>query len=1011
MKLLWTLALLMAIGLLSPLSQAQAPGATLRGQVTDPSGAAIPGAAVTLSNAQGVVKTASTDEAGRYVLAGVAPGTYTLRVTSAGFEPYENASVELSARRPAILDVKLEVLGVKQELTVTDTPKVDVEPTSNVGALVLKGKDIEALSEDPEDLAADLQALAGPAAGPNGGQIYIDGFTGGRLPPRESIREIRINQNPFSAEFDRLGFGRIEILTRPGTDKFRGQSSFSYGNAALNSRNPYAPNRADFEQRHFGGNLSGPISKKSSFFLDVERREIDDNAIIHATILDSSLNATPFSQAVTTPMRRTSVSQRVDYQLTPNHTLMARYNFSYMNDSKQGIGEFSLAERAYSVSNGEHTLRLSETAVLGPKAINETRFQYERSRNSRTGDNSKAAIVVQDAFAGGSSQVGQAFTNQDEYELQNYVFAGVRTHALKAGVRVRGVQESTRSPQNFGGTFTFAGGVAPQLDANSQPLLDADGRPVNVQITSLERYRRTLLFQQQGLAPAQIRALGGGASQFSIIGGNPLAGVGQYDLGLFFQDDWRVRRNVSLSLGLRYETQNNISDHRDFAPRVGFAWGLGGGQSRVPKTVIRGGFGIFYDRFSEELTLQAIRLDGVRQQQYIVPSPDFYPNVPPAVTLEANRIPQTVRRVYAGLRSPYVVQEAIGLERQLPKNISLAVTFTNSRGVHVLRSRNINAPLPGTYDARNPASGVRPFGNIGNIYQFESSGIFKQRQLITNLSARVSPGLTLFGFYMVGSARSNADGVGSFPADNYDLSTEFGRASFDSRHRGFIGGSVVGPWGLRFSPFITMNSGRPLNITVGRDLNGDSLFNDRPAFATDLSRPGVVRTRFGDFDPNPIPGQAIIPRNYGAGPGQFTVNLRLSKTIGFGERPGAAMAGAGGAGGRRGEGGGMAQVAMRGGGGPQHGPGGGGGGGGGGMPRGGGGPMGGMFSEGMTNKRYNLTFTISARNLLNHVNPGQPVGNLSSPLFGQSTQLGQMFGPGGGGAGNRRVELQMRFNF
>ena len=301
--------------------------------------------------------------------------------------------------------------------------------------------------------------------------------------------------------------------------------------------------------------------------------------------------------------------------------------------------------------------------------------------------------------------------------------------------------------------------------------------------------------------------------------------------------------------------------------------------------MLRAGFGLFYDRFSEGLTLEAIRLNGIRQQRYIVPFPSFYSNVPPPESLATHLAPSAIREVDRGLRAPYMAQTAVKLERQLSKNVSLSLTYINTRGVHMLRSRNINAPLPGTYNPKQPDSGLRPYGGTQNIYLYESSGIFKQNQFITRINANVSSKLILFGFYVLNEARSNTDGAGSFPANSYNLATEYGRAGFDVRHRAFLGGSIMGPLGLRFSPFMVVTSGHPYTLTLGRDLNGDSLYSDRPAFATDLTRPGVVVTPYGAFDTRPAPGETIIPRNYGNGPGLFFLNLRLSRTFGFGGEP------------------------------------------------------------------------------------------------------------------------------
>src|SRR5205814_4644274 len=313
MKLVF-LILLLCIATATVSAQQNTGG--LKGHVSDEFGGVIVGATVTATDANGKTKTATTNGEGAFSLAGLAPGKYTVQVSAPGFGTFENTEVDVKTRAEQ-LDVTLNVTIDQQKVTVSaDTMGVNTDPENNVSALVLRGTDLESLPEDPDDLAAALQALAGPAAGPNGGQIYIDGFSGGRLPPLASIREIRINNNPWSSEYDRPGFGRIEILTKPGTDRFRGQASFSFNNQDFNSRNPFAATRAPYLSRNYGGNLSGPISKKkASFFLDFEKRDINDDAVVNATILDQSLNIVPFAQTVATPNRRTTFSPRIDYQI------------------------------------------------------------------------------------------------------------------------------------------------------------------------------------------------------------------------------------------------------------------------------------------------------------------------------------------------------------------------------------------------------------------------------------------------------------------------------------------------------------------------------------------------------------------------------------------------------------------------------------------------------------------------------------------------------------------------
>jgi len=976
---------------------AQQRTGSLKGQVFDELGGAIVGAKVVAIDGKGVEKSVVTNDSGFYTINGLAPGRYTVRASTAGFSPYENTEVDVVAGRSDPFNITLKVAIEEQKVTVaSDNPSLSTEPENNAGAIVMKGADLDSLPDDPDDLAAALQALAGPSAGPNGGQIYIDGFTGGRLPPRSSIREIRINSNPFSAEYDRLGFGRIEILTKPGSDRFRGQAAFNFNDDALNSRNPFAPTRPPHQSRQYSGNYGGPISKKkASFFVDFEKRDVDDDAVVTAIVLDPSFNIVNYSATVPIPNRRTTFSPRIDYQINANNTLIGRYSYTHTT-RVTGVGGFSLPSREYNSSSTENNVQLTETAVINKKIVNETRFSIEHQVSAQDANNSIPTLIVNDAFTGGGSQIGLSSNNQTEIQLTNNTSFSKGAHALRLGARVRDVRITDNSPQNFGGTYTFF---------------------------SIKGYQTTVVGLQAGQNPAQIRAAGGGASQFSIVAGNPRTLVSQWDFGGYGQDDWKVRRNLTLNLGLRYENQGNISSNLNFAPRVGFAWAPG--KAQQAKTVVRGGFGIFYDRISENLTLQADRLNGTNQQQFIVINPDFFPTIPSVTTLQAFAVPVSIYQLATNIQAPYTLQSVLSVERQLPHNLTVAASYINVRTIHLLRTRPINAPLPGTFFPNIPNSGVRPLGTNNNVFQYESSGHYNQNQFIVNVTNRLSRNATINAYYVFAKANSDTDGTGTYPSNPYDLSSEYGRASGDVRHRFVMTGNFRIKWGVSLNPFVIVSSGRPFNITIGRDQNGDTLFTERPAFATDLARPSVVVTKFGTFDVNPLPGAQIIPRNYGEGPGSTSINLRVSKTFGWGtekvseansgangqNRRGGADGGAGG-GGRPGN---IPGMGMPGGGGR------GGGGGAGGGRGGGGGGFGGGFGGGggETGKRYNMTFSLNFNNLLNHANLASPVGNLSSRLFGVSTAttggFGGGFGGGGGGIGsaayNRRIDAQIRFSF
>jgi hypothetical protein len=984
---------------------AQQARGTLRGLITDEFGAVIVGANVTLTDATGVQKKTTTTGEGAYTFAGLAPGNYKIQAVANGFNPSEEAAVEIKSGRQS-LDITLKVAVIVDNVTVRETP-ISTEASNNANQTLIAGKDLDALPDDPDELAAALQALAGPSVGPNGGQIFIDGFTGGSLPSKDAIREIRINQNPFAAENDQPS-ARIDILTRPGTDKLRGGASFNFNDESLNSRNPFAissSKRTPFQIRQFESNLSGPlVKKKASFFVNFGRIETDDNELIRATVVDSNFNAVDFGEGFLVPRRNTFLSPRLDYAINGSNTLIARYNYNRFRVDDAGVSGFNLPERGFDTISTGHTIQLTETAILNPTTVNETRFQYSHNTNEQIGNNSIPALNVSGAFGSGGSQVGQSINKRNFWELNNFTAKQQGSHAIKFGGRVRHVSIDDTNENNFGGSWSFTGGFG---------------------LTSIERYQLTLRLQAQGLTPAQIRAAGGGASTFSINSGNPFADVKQTDYGLFLQDDWRVRPNITLSYGLRYETQSNAHSKYDFGPRLAVAWSPGAANSaRPPKMVIRVGTGFFYNRFSENYTLTSRRFNGVNVVQTFVTeeggdqaptvAQQLAPNVagiyailnqwsptavPSVVGVPATQ--QTTWLVDPNLQAPTVWLAGTQVERQLPHNLTMFVGFYNIRIVHVIRARDINAPLPGSITdlTRN---GIRPDPTKGEVNRVEASGQFNQRQFFVGFNSRFSRMFQFSGNYSLSKTSNDTDGQGGslFPPNSYDLTGEYARGSFDIRHRFTMFGTVNLPWWkLVLNPFVVANSGPPFNIITGQDLNLDRQANERPSFAganANCLAPTIRCTRFGNFNLVPLPGETIVPRNFGKSPGAFVVHLRVSRAFAFGDvhsgnnaaaaRPQPAAGAAAGPGGAQ-------RVAAVG-------PG----------PQGGG-------AAAPSEKRYTLNVSINFQNILNHVNLGPPVGNLSSPSFGESVGLGGNFGniggQGGGaaGAGNRRIYAQVRFNF
>jgi hypothetical protein len=960
---------------------AQSPG-RLHGQVMDPSGAVIPGAAITLKNSSGLSVPVNSDGSGAYEVKGLAPGTYTVTVTSKGFVPVSLPAV-IAAGQDKKMDFSLEIATKEEEVVVeSEGAKVSTNPDNNASTLVISGKDLDALSDDPDELQSELQALAGPSAGPNGGQIYIDGFTGGQLPPKSSIREIRINQNPFSAQYDRMGFGRIEILTKPGTDKLHGQFFFNDNHSIFDGLNPFAIDEPAFSTEQLNGNVGGPITKKASYFFNFERRDIHDAAVISPIAFSSA--SVPVV-GVLNPRVRTSVNSRIDYQLASSNTLMVRYQYTHNNEQNDGVSQLALPSQAYNQTLNAHEIQVADTQVLSAKAINETRFEWEHTTNGQNSLFTGPTINVIGAFVEGGNPLGIAASTSDHYELQNYTSINLNTHFLRFGGRLRATALSNSSTQNFNGTFIF-GGIPSKV-------------PGGANLTPLQAFNA------------------GQPSQYVVAAGNPLVANTYVDGGFYAEDDWKLRKNMTLSYGLRVETQTGISDQADWAPRVGFAWGLGGKKNAPPKTILRIGFGIFYDRFAQNLIMNAERLNGATVQQFTVSDPTClasYPNPPSASCRTATGISQY--NIAPNVRAPYTLQAVASIERQLSKASTLTVSYIRSQGEHQLFSVNTNALTPGA-----PA-----------VYEYVSEGIYRQNQLISSFNIRMATRLSLFSYYSLSYANGDTSGPNSFPSNPaLGLAADYGRTAFDVRNRVFFGGTISLPHGFRVSPFMVANSGPPFNVILGPDLNGDSLFNDRPALAS--VDPGAAAASCAAATPsqpvcsvpgfpafNMFPGANVprIPVNFGTTPAQFTLNLRLSKTFGIGPKL-ETVAGNQPQGGQRGgdngrQGGGPGGPR---GGGPG-GPGGPGGMGGMGGPRGGpGGPMGGIFGGDRSGQRYSLTFSANARNLFNNVNGGSPINNLNAPInlqTGQST-FGTFTSLAGGvfntQSANRRLDFQVVFSF
>jgi hypothetical protein len=859
----------------------------------------------------------------------VPAGVYTVVVDSPGFAPAERDDVAVGVNRRVELTLKLTIAVLPESVEVAPDGSLSTASADNRSALNFDERRLAELSGDDATFQQQLQALAGADAS-HPAQILVDGFNGNRIPPKNTIRQVRINQDPYSAQYFGYGMNRIEITTKPGGGDFHGSLLGEGYDAPFNADNPYAGAEPPYYAYRADAQLSGPLSKRASFYAAAFFHDMENNAVVDAV---NPQTFAGLSQAIRAPDRSHDVSGRIDRQNTANNTLTLRYELSGDKVANNGVGQLVLPSEGYDSSTEYQTLQASDTEVVSPRVMNEARFQYIRTRTQQSALLDAPTLIVQGTFNGGGSSVGRLHDNQDRFEFQELISIEFGAHFLRTGMQDVLLRDANQSTANYNQTFIFS---------------------------DLTSYQLTL----QGKTLAEIQAVDPNATtQYLVTQGTPRAMVVTSWLGAYAQDEWKAAKNLTLDYGLRFESQTAIPDHVDWAPRLGFAWAFGQQQKKAAFAVLRGGFGLFYDRFAIENLLISVRQNGISQQSYFIQDPALCPtgdgNNPVSLCQTITAQAPTTYSVSPHLRSDYAVYWSLGVDHSFGRVGSISFNYAGERGVHEFFSRNLNAPLPGTYNPADPASAAYPLGGTQAVYQFASGGTIKGQQFTVNTSLRPTNKSHLFARYWFQQEEGDTSGATNFPSNQYDLAVDYGPATDNHRHRLIVSGSYELPLGVSLSPTLVLGSGAPFDITTGTDLNGDTIYNDRPAFATDLSRPSVVRTAYGIFDTQPMAGQTIIPRNFGNGPGYAVLFASVSKTVGVGPRK------------------------M--------------------MPSSPGKPA--MKAD----APYALRFEVESQNLTNHVNRGLPVGVLNSPLFGKSISLNPLYT--NNQAANRVVTLSTTFSF
>ena len=873
-------------------AQVAAQQAELRITVIDQTGASIPMARVRLTPPNGTPIDAVVNERGQTTLTALPAGNVQLHVESDGFTPVDRA---ITLRRGTTNQtITLAIAGVQEEVVVSDAAAEDTR--GNSLTTTLEEDEIAELSDDPDELRAQLEAMTGGA----GAVFQVNGFRGGRLPNRDEIRQIRFRTNSFSADNHDAGRVQVEIITRPGLTEWSGNANFGLRNDVLNARNAFARTQTPEQFRRFTFGLRGPLVRsRTSLRFNVDGNRSFDSGTIVALLPDGRIG-----DQVKRPFEQTNVTAALEHGFTTNQTFRFEYRRSEDARHNLGVGDFNLMERAYDRSSNSDQVRASMQTILGRSALNEFRVEFNHQDSLSESMSDAAAIIVIDAFSRGGAGVSSEGSTRTLEVADNLDF-NVGKHAMRVGMLLESGAYINSDARNAAGTFTFS---------------------------SLEAF------------------LAGTPNTFTQRLGELRTAFSQNQLGVYWQDDYRLNRSLAISVGVREELQSHVGDAMNFMPRLGFTY-----TPQRGRTTVRGGYGIFHDWYDSNLYDQTLRVTGAAgaQRDLLILNPG-YPD--PVGGIEATVLGGGRVQADPDLKMPYVHQASIGVERRLTQTVNVQASYMLMRGRNQLRSRNVNAP---------DAFGIRLEPNVGTVTQIESTGRSATDRFNVNLNYRVPGRRTFMNVgYTWANAKSHADNPLSLPANSLNPDLEWGPSSQDVRHRLNAMLNVGLPMGIRANISGSGQSASPYTITTGRDDNQDGVSNDRPAG---------------------------VGRNSERGAPRWDMNVRFSRGFGFGGSEDNRQGGPGGGGGAA-AGGGQVLVVTPPPDGGQGGPG-----------PGGGGPVavGGGPGGPNANQRFTLEFYVQGFNVLNRTNFVNFSGNLLSPFFGRPTSAAQA----------RRVEVGMQFRF
>jgi carboxypeptidase family protein len=746
-------------------------GVAIAGVVQDQTGAVLPGARITILAAGSTTPSQAivSDASGAFRFERVAPGAYDLRTEFPGFKP-ALTRVRVGGRAPSPVTIVMQIEGVTQEVSVSGAgAETSTAAAANLNAISVDASQLDDLPVLDQDIVGAMSRfLDATAIGTNGPTVLVNGVEVNVLALSASaVQQIKINQNPYSAEFMRPGRGRIEIITKPGGQEYSGTFNLRFRDDDFNARNAFAAVKPPEQRRIFEGTLGGPVgdSKKTDFLLSGSYDSQDNQSIVFAETLSGPVQAN-----VAAPFRNLLAAGVLTHQQGERNTQSMRFSHLGQRNTNQGVGGVTLPESGFDHTDREDEATFTQQTVVSPRLLHEVKFLYGVEYEPRTSVRSDPRIVVQDSFVGGGAQ-NDSLRTEHHFTLVDALTWSPGRHVVKAGINIpdwswRGNNDQT----NTAGTFYFSS------------LQDfGAGRPYSF-----------------------IQQVGNGETHFL-----------EKVVGLFVQDEIRVRRNLSVDVGLRYDWQDYFHDTNNFGPRLSFAYS----PDSEGKTILRGGAGVFYDRTGPGPIQDLLRYDGQHLLRVVLTDPGYPTPLLPGQSLAAQ--PPSIVRLARDVTIPYMLNYSVGVERQLRPKTTIAINLTGSRGHDQFRSRDVNAPPPPDYTSRpDPAFGV--------IRQIESAGTSRAINIELTLRGQVTKRFNGTAQYSEGRASNDTGGIGWLPPNSYDLSREYGPSDFERRHVLELFGSLnAGAWanvGLSFEAY----SGRPYSLITGRDVFNTGTANARP---------------------------------------------------------------------------------------------------------------------------------------------------------------------------------------